>query len=263
MLHCTNRSKNGQSKSHNGSATGQRPGRWVRNIKPRPEVAYDPSLLFARGDPDDLPSPIGNGAGAVRHAFGGEQDSAATLTTTQCVDESFLLAGVEADAGPAAADADEGVGDDWFTSEAYRLVSAEGSDDLPGNFAIRVPKWCLGCFQDIERAVIFAQILYWLLPGKDGRIRARRRDREKRPVMDKTHRELADELGLRNERRIEKALKAFKRDGLLDYDPRYGTGKGRTTRIWLVPEGIRRAYVAGCERIAKMERRPYDKNGGS
>ena len=70
---------------------------------------------------------------------------------------------------------------------------------------------------------------------------------------NKTHQDFAAELGMVNSRRVEGLLKAFLDDNLLDYDPCHGTGKGRTTRIWLKPEGIMAAYRLGCKRAEEAE----------
>ena len=257
MVHYNDQLKNGQCLPCNGRGPAKHSSRKLRSLKPREDCEYDPSVLYERAGRSGLPPFNGIGPGAAKDALGGKRDPTTPPAATKATDESFLVAGNETDAGPAPVDAGDG---GWFKSEAFRLVSRKGSKDLPGNFAIGVPQWCLWFFQDIELAAIFAQILYWFMRGEDGTIRVRRRDGEHRPVIDKTHRQLADELGLCNERRVEKALKVFKGKGLLDYDPRYGTGKGRTTRIWLNPEGIQRAYLAGCERI---DEGLHDKTGGS
>ncbi len=155
------------------------------------------------------------------------------------------------------------VGDDWDRSEAYRLIYQQGSALLSGNLNLAIPKWVLHYFQDSEKALLFAQILYWFGPGKHGTPRASRRDNLGRRALDKTHQDLADEVGMVNARRLEGLLKEFLDDNLLDYDPCHGTGKGRTTRIWLKPEGILAAYRLGCQRAAESEGRLHDKNGGS
>ena len=146
------------------------------------------------------------GASAGGVAEQEKHDLATAPDTKKIADESFLVVNDESDVEPAPqADADE-VGEiGWFKSEAYGLVSRMGSADVPGNFKIGVPLWCLWYFAAIETAVVFSQILYWFLRAQNGRIRIRRWDGKGRPVIDKTHRQLADELGVRNARRIEKA----------------------------------------------------------
>jgi hypothetical protein len=257
MLQNSSGLKNGQSKPRTGRGRAGRSGRQARFFRPRAGAPYDPSLLLDSDDQDEGDGdsqPAGDqGASAGGVAEQEKHDLATAPDTKKIADESFLVVDDESDVEPAPqADADE-VGEiGWFKSEAYGLVSRMGSADVPGNFKIGVPLWCLWYFAAIETAVVFSQILYWFLRAQNGRIRIRRWDGKGRPVIDKTHRQLADELGVRNARRIEKALKTLKADGLLDYDPRYGTGKGRTTRIWLIPEGVQRAYLAGCERLDKM-----------
>ena len=168
-------------------------------------------------------------------------------------DESFLLGGcVRGHDAQGAKPADEG--GHWFKSKAYQAICRPGAGDLPGNYNIAVPMWLLYYFRDTERAVVFAQVLYWFSRSKHGKIRVTRWD-DGRPVVNKTHQELADEVGLKNPRRIEKHLKAFKAAHLLDYDPHYGTGKGRTTRIWLNDAGVLKAYQAGCKKVEEMKAR--------
>ena len=183
--------------------------------------------------------------------------------------DGFLVGHVEDDDGEGKDDTSRDasnvdlVGDDWDRSEAYRLIYQQGSALLPGNLNLAIPKWVLHYFQDSEKALLFAQILYWFGPGKHGTPRASRRDDLGRRALDKTHQDLADEVGMVNARRVEGMLKEFLDDNLLDYDPCHGTGKGRTTRIWLKPEGILAAYRLGCQRAAEAEGRLHDKNGGS
>ncbi len=205
-------------------------------------------------------------------------------------DDSWLVdpdAENDAEGEDASSDADTKVapGDnDWYKTEACKLVARQGSEKLPGNRNLRVPLWILHYFRNIEMAVVFAQILYWFGRTKDGKRRATREDKQGRTVVDKTHRQLADELGIPNERRVENCLRSFanrkrkeKKKGnaehagstkgtqdteaknkekeqikLLDYRTT-GMGKGRTTRIWLIPEGILEAYKIGCRRLEGVE----------
>ena len=199
-------------------------------------------------------------------------------------DDSFLVDGADDPEDEDATSRDEsanGLPDDgWYKSEAYTLVSRAGSETLPGNQRLSVPLWVLHYFRDVEMAVVFAQVLYWFGRTKDRKRRAIRRDRQGRTVVDKTHRQLADELGIPNERRVENCLKFFAKkekktkakenrantkgiggkDGkvderikLLDYRTT-GVGKGRTTRIWLIPEGILEAYKIGCRRLEEVQK---------
>lgn len=173
-------------------------------------------------------------------------------------DESFVLGDPAGDGlqqqGKVADDRPEDpAGDDWCASEAYRLVGLKGGADCPGNYWLGVPKWISHYFQDPEKAIVFAAIVYWFLPGRKDKPRATRRDKAGRVVLDKTHRQLADEVGIQNIRRVEKLLRAFKDEGLLDYDPNHGVGAGRTTRIWLKPAGVLKAYHQGSRRAREIE----------
>lgn len=150
--------------------------------------------------------------------------------------------------------------DDWYDSGVYEMIARHGSDELPGNRKIAVQRWLLHFFHDIERAFVFAQLLYWFGKNDRGQARASRRE-DNRSVIDKTHQQLADEVGITKKRRIEIHLKAFKEQGLLDYRTK-GYGRGKTTRIWLLPEGVLRAYREGCSRLGEQDER-HDKSGGS
>ena len=155
------------------------------------------------------------------------------------------------------------VANDWVESEAYEIIYQPGSKLQLGNLNSAIPKWVLHYFQNPEKALLFAQILYWFGPNNRGTPRASRRDDLRRRVLDKTHQEFTDELGLENSRRVEGLLKSFLDNNLLDYDPCHGTGKGRATRIWLKPAGILAAYRLGCRRAEEAERRLHDKCGGT
>ena len=151
--------------------------------------------------------------------------------------------------------------DDWYASDIFKLVSQNGPTAPPGNQRVAVPLWVLHYFDDCTLALVFGQILYWFGISSKGIPRARRRERSGVFVIDKTHRALADELGIRNPRRIEKALGKFRTLGLIGYRVT-GIGKGRTTRIWLCSEGVRIAYESGCDRLDEVEERQGDRNGG-
>ena len=69
-------------------------------------------------------------------------------------------------------------------SEAYRLVYRPGSESLVGNLNVVIPKWVLHYFHDPEKALLFAQILYWFGPTKHGTSRASRRDDLGRRVVE-------------------------------------------------------------------------------
>jgi hypothetical protein len=168
--------------------------------------------------------------------------------------EEFLLQGAGAKSDGAEDAEDDAQGDDdWYGSEAYKLISRPGSATVPGNRKLAVPQWILRYFRNIEVAVVFAQIVYWFGRSENRRRRAPRKDKQGRPVVDKTYRKLADEIGLDNERRIGMYLKAFKKDGLLDYY-KIGMGAGRMTRIRLIPVGILNAYRIGCRRVEEAQR---------
>jgi hypothetical protein len=188
-----------------------------------------------------------------------EAGTAVTGDQAGDVDESFLL-GVDQsnyDASQADGDMEDNShaarGDaHWYSSDAFQLISCAGSETRPGNRHVSVPRWVLHYFGNAEKAIVFAQILYWFGRSRQGKRRARRKDRCGRTVVDKTFRQLADELGLPNERRIGNCLRAFKTAGLLDYRT-IGMGGGRTTRIRLIPAGVLEAYHMGSQRAGESE----------
>jgi len=205
-----------------------------------------------------------------------DDDGLAEDDQTEGSDENFLIGSRPKRPGPQDEQVDAG-DDDWYKSEAFKTIYRRGSGDLPGNRSLGVSRWMLFYFGDVVLAVVFSQILYWFGPGKNGRPRVRRRDDQGRLVLEKTHRELADEVGLTNERRIEKMLTTFRNTPgekagrkrachktfeLLDFKT-CGIGKGRTTRIWLKPGGILNAYRLGCQRAEMIEAKYHDKFGGS
>ena len=159
-------------------------------------------------------------------------------------------------------DAPEDSGDtEWYESETFRRITLDGSEELPGNRKIATPLWVLHYFNDAERALLFGQLLYWFGRTKNGRRRASRRE-DGRSVIDKTHQELADEIGVRNKRRIEGHLKVFRKAGLLDHRT-IGYAKGKMTRIRLLPDGVARAYREGSRRAEEIQDARHDKYGGS
>lgn len=170
-------------------------------------------------------------------------------------DESFLVDQPVGNSEPCddeGQDDEEGVDEEeWYGSEAQRLIAQQGSERSPGNFVVAVPRWALCYFDDTERAMVFSQLLYWFGLSHEGRRRARRKE-DGRSVVDKTHQQLAKEIGLKNKRRIEKHLKAFEADGLIAYRV-IGYGSGKTTRIRLLPNGVRQAYLVGCQRLGEMD----------
>jgi hypothetical protein len=283
MVKYNGKSKNGQCLPQDGHGPAKHSGRRFRSLKPREDSEYDPSVLIAKADRSGLPRSNGTGSGAAKDVLGGKRDLAAPPAATKVMDESFLVNGHDNDGGSEASDAascEDGEAvdqatDDWYGSEACQRISLPGSEALPGNRHLRIPQWVLYYFRNIEMAVVFAQLLYWFERTKDGKRRARRKDEQGRSVVDKTHRQLADELGIPNKRRVEDCLRFFalkerkkmdkgkdkedKQDAederirLLDYRTT-GIGKGRTTRIWLIPAGILEAYRIGCRRAEEAEK---------
>ena len=186
-------------------------------------------------------------------------------------DESFLVTG-HREADPSdemdmVSHKENGAADlswqNWAKSEAYGLIHRQGSPDVPGNWRLAVPRWLLCYFNSPVKALAFTVILYWYGLDKHGKPRLRWRDKQRSLVLAKTYQELADEVGLRGSRRIERLLKDFRdKHRPLDYEP-HGIGAGKKTYIWLNPKGILKAYRLGSKRAEQIEANRHDKSGGS
>ncbi|MEI8371659.1 MAG: hypothetical protein WCJ35_02375 [Planctomycetota bacterium] len=256
-------------------------GRIPRNLKPRPADGYTNEKHGAGEDlfPSADPTTNGTSGRIERNSNPRKKDKAAVAVPIQDAEEPEALdADAPADAcqdadcdtdgmpedgnesfllgdRPAMNTAPGSCNDTWHRSKAIQLISCKGSEDMPGNWGLMVPRWVRAYFGNPEKAMLFAAILYWFGRTKYKKPRMRRKDREGRCVLEKTYAQLANEAGLANERRVGCLLKKFRDEHhLLDYYP-VGIGRGKKTQICPNPEGIELAYLAGRSRLDEQEKK--------